>query len=200
MKGLWGALARRSRALAWRARALGGLRGGWIDWDTSILLGEDARIDLSRKAGIRGGGEVVLLDGARFEMKEHSAIMRRCDVVLREGARLSIGRNVYLGTNVNLRVDLDVSIGDDVHTGQFVSIIGGQYDFARRDARIFDGPIDARPVRVGAGAWIGAGAVLLPGVTVGEGAVIGAGSIVTRDVPPFAIAVGNPARVKGERK
>ena len=48
---------------------------------------------------------------------------------------------------------------------------------------------------IGKGASIGAGAVFLPGVSVGEGAMVGAGAVVTRDVPPFTVVVGNPARV-----
>lgn len=52
-----------------------------------------------------------------------------------------------------------------------------------------------RDVRIGNGVWIGDSVVILPNVVIGDGAVIGAGSIVTRDVPPYAIAVGNPARV-----
>jgi UDP-2-acetamido-3-amino-2,3-dideoxy-glucuronate N-acetyltransferase len=52
-----------------------------------------------------------------------------------------------------------------------------------------------RGPRVGAGAKIGAGAVLLPGVHVGAGALVGAGAVVTRDVPPYQVVVGNPARV-----
>ena len=44
-------------------------------------------------------------------------------------------------------------------------------------------------------AWIGAGAIILPGVTIRQGAVVGAGSVVTKDVPPYAIVAGNPARV-----
>ena len=53
----------------------------------------------------------------------------------------------------------------------------------------------ALPITVGNYAWIGAGAIILPGVTIGEAAVIGAGSVVTKDVAPRMIAVGNPARV-----
>ena len=52
----------------------------------------------------------------------------------------------------------------------------------------------ALPITVGDYAWIGAGAIILPGVTIGEGAVIGAGSVVTKDIAPRMIAVGNPAR------
>lgn len=43
--------------------------------------------------------------------------------------------------------------------------------------------------------WIGAGAIILPGVTIGEGAIVGAGAVVTKDVPPFAVVAGNPARI-----
>lgn len=53
----------------------------------------------------------------------------------------------------------------------------------------------ARPVRIGHCAWIGSGAILLPGVTVGDDTAVGAGAVVTRDVPPGAVVAGNPAHV-----
>ena len=53
------------------------------------------------------------------------------------------------------------------------------------------------PPLVKQGASIGAGAVLLPGLTIGEFAVVGAGSLVTRDVPPYVLVLGNPARIRG---
>ncbi len=55
--------------------------------------------------------------------------------------------------------------------------------------------IAAAPVRIGAQAWIGFGAIILKGVTIGENSVVAAGSVVTRDVPPDAVAAGNPARL-----
>lgn len=53
----------------------------------------------------------------------------------------------------------------------------------------------ALPIAVGDYAWIGAGAIILPGVTIGEGAVVAAGAVVTKDVAPRMIVAGNPARV-----
>jgi galactoside O-acetyltransferase len=56
------------------------------------------------------------------------------------------------------------------------------------------------PVTIGRHAIIGCGAVILPGVTIGEGAAVGALSLVTKDVPPFTIVAGTPAKVIGQRK
>ena len=53
----------------------------------------------------------------------------------------------------------------------------------------------ALPITIEDNAWIGGGAILLPGVTIGKGSVVGAGSVVTRDVPQYCVAVGNPCRV-----
>lgn len=53
----------------------------------------------------------------------------------------------------------------------------------------------ALPVRINDGAWIGGGAIILPGVTIGKNSVIGAGSIVTHSIPDNCVAVGNPCRV-----
>jgi acetyltransferase-like isoleucine patch superfamily enzyme len=56
-------------------------------------------------------------------------------------------------------------------------------------------PEDVRPVRIENKAWLGKGSMILPGVTIGEGAVIGAAAVVTKDVPPGHICVGNPGRL-----
>jgi len=61
--------------------------------------------------------------------------------------------------------------------------------FADASARTY---VD-RPIRIGRGAWIGAGSIILPGVTIGERRVVGAGSVVTRDVPQLSVVAGNPA-------
>lgn len=55
-------------------------------------------------------------------------------------------------------------------------------------------PVTRGPVRIGNDVWVGARAIILSGVTIGDGAVIGAGAVVARDVPPYAVAAGNPAR------
>jgi acetyltransferase-like isoleucine patch superfamily enzyme len=57
-----------------------------------------------------------------------------------------------------------------------------------------------KPVNIGKYCWIGAGTIILPGVKIGDFSIIGAGSVVVRDIPPYSIAVGNPARVIKHRR
>jgi acetyltransferase-like isoleucine patch superfamily enzyme len=52
-----------------------------------------------------------------------------------------------------------------------------------------------RPIHICEGAWVGAGATVLPGVTIGKYAIVGAASVVTKDVPDYAVVAGNPARI-----
>jgi acetyltransferase-like isoleucine patch superfamily enzyme len=61
--------------------------------------------------------------------------------------------------------------------------------------RHLSGPSWSSPIRIGANVWIGFDSCVLPGVTIGEGSIIGARSVVAEDIPPYVIAVGNPARI-----
>jgi maltose O-acetyltransferase len=56
-----------------------------------------------------------------------------------------------------------------------------------------------KPVEIGADVWVGGGAIILPGVRIGTGSVVGAGSVVTKDVPPWTVVAGNPARAVRSR-
>lgn len=124
------------------------------------------------------------------------------------GARVNIehGANFYTGWEievgddssfgVNCMVPYDLKIGKDVMMGPEVIIIGANHAFTRCDLPMrLQGAMATAPVRIGNDVWIGARAIILPGLSIGEGAIIGAGAVVTKDVPPYAICAGNPARV-----
>jgi maltose O-acetyltransferase len=83
-------------------------------------------------------------------------------------------------------------IGDYTLIGPAVQIYTPMHPLDARERR---GKEFGKPVEIGADAWIGGGAIILPGVRIGSGAVIGAGSVVTRDVPDRVFAAGNPCRV-----
>ena len=110
------------------------------------------------------------------------------------GYNICLGRGVFLNFNCCILDVVKVTIGDMTQIGTAVQILTPDHprDPAQRRRMLESG----RPVVIGENVWIGSGAIILPGVTIGNDAIIGAGSVVTRDVPPGAVAVGNPARLR----
>jgi len=86
-----------------------------------------------------------------------------------------------------------VQIGDRVLFGPGVSIFAATHETEIQSRR--DGVEYAREVTIGNDCWIGGNTVIMPGITIGNGCTIGAGSVVTKDIPPFSVAIGSPARV-----
>ena len=103
--------------------------------------------------------------------------------------KVIIGKNVFVNTNFLAMGRGGITIEDDVMIAANVSLISNNHDPYERQV------LTCKPVVIKKGAWIGAGATVLPGVTVGKYAIVGAASVVTHDVPDYAVAVGNPAKV-----
>lgn len=107
---------------------------------------------------------------------------------------LSIGDNSGIG--MNCCINGRTYIGNDVMMGPDCIM----YSYSHAHSRI-DIPMDQQgfeketPIHIGNDVWIGARVIILPGVTVGNHVIIGAGAIVTKDIPDYAIAAGNPARI-----
>lgn len=124
------------------------------------------------------------------------------DTLIQSPFRCDYGYNIRIGTRSFINyggILLDVApitIGDEVLIATNVQILTATHplDAARRRAWWEY----AKPISIADGVWIGGGALILPGVTVGENAVVGAGAVVTRDVAPNTVVVGNPARVVRE--
>lgn len=112
---------------------------------------------------------------------------------------LVIGAGSWIGQAAFLHAAGGITIGREVGIGPHVCILTSTHRDPGRDRAIMSGDIDARPIVLEDGCDLGVGAIILPGVTVGRGAQIGAGAVVTRDVPAYAVAAGNPARVLRSR-
>lgn len=113
------------------------------------------------------------------------------------------GVHVGKGSKITRTVIIEESRPDLITIGKNVWITAGcQLLCHQRDLTyykvgqpVMDCPLKYAPVVIKDGAHIGIGSIIMPGVTIGEGAVIGAGSVVTRDIPPYCVAVGVPAKV-----
>lgn len=108
---------------------------------------------------------------------------------------VSIGNRVLIGRGSGIVGHLSIVIEDDVWTGHHVYITDQNHGYADVDRPISLQTQPERPVRIGAGSWLGHGTIVLPGVTIGRHVAVGAQSVVTKDLPDFCVAVGNPARV-----
>lgn len=105
-----------------------------------------------------------------------------------------IGKNVYINSNSTWIDTCPITVGDRTLIGPNCSFYSGSHPTDPRVRNGTNGPENGAPITIGEDCWLGGNVTVLPGVTIGRGCTIGAGSVVTKDVPPFMVAVGNPAR------
>ena len=115
---------------------------------------------------------------------------------------LIIGHRTYIGEFNNIRASGGViNIGSNCLISQFVTLVVSNHLISRNDQINNQKWSEEKNfITIKDDVWIGAGSVVLPGVVIGTGAVVAAGSIVTKEVPPYSIVAGNPAKIIGERK
>src|SRR5688500_17651553 len=109
-------------------------------------------------------------------------------------SRMVIGAGTWIGQMCFFHSGGGIWIGENVGIGPCVKIVTSAHRLDQLDRPILHSAIDFAGVRIGEGADIGVGAVLLPGVTIGAGAQVAAGAVVPEAVPPLAIVAGVPAR------
>ena len=117
---------------------------------------------------------------------------------IEKGVRFSASTEIgdYSGIGENSRLYGKVVLGDYVMMGRECFIYTYNHETSRTDIPMQrQGSTPQRPVKIGNDVWLGSRVTILPGVTIGDGAIVGASSVVTKDVPPYAVACGNPARV-----
>ena len=103
--------------------------------------------------------------------------------------KIVIGRNVFINSNLLAMAKGGITIEDDVQIAGNVSLLTNNHDPYDRMV------LPCKPILIQKGAWIGANVVILRGISIGKHAIVGAGSVVTKDVPDYAVVVGNPAKV-----
>ncbi len=107
--------------------------------------------------------------------------------------KVSLGRRCYIGRYSYL--DGDITIGDFTMLASHVAVVGGDHAYLQKDTLMIDGGREHwRPTVIGSDVWVGHGAIILNGLTIGDGALVAAGSVVVKDVAPYTIVAGNPAR------
>lgn len=170
---------------AWSVRLLKRYVGGYLryaDFQTGRIPSHHLRKFLYRRIWL---------------VRMEPAVVFHAGAEIRASENLTIGRGSIIGDRALLDARNGLVIGENVNFSSDVHIYTEQHDHRDPYFRC-NSDADFR-VRIGDRAWIGPRTLILHGVTVGEGAVVAAGSVVTKDVPPFAIVAGVPARKIGDR-
>ena len=122
------------------------------------------------------------------------------NVNIEHGAFFGSGRDIeiddFSGLGINCRVSGPLKIGMYCMMGPDVMIYTANHEIGRLDIpMVLQGETPKKRVVLEDDVWVGARAIILPGITIHKGAIIGAGAVVTKDVPPYAIVGGNPAKI-----
>lgn len=157
-----------------------------IHFGKTIIIGDNVEINALSKDGVRIGNN--------FSIHRNSII--ECTGVIRNiGEGIEIGNNVGIAQNCFIQVRGKVIIGNNVIFGPGVSVFSENHNFSDLTKSIKEQGETRKGVIIEDGVWIGSGAIILDGVSIGHNSVIAAGSVVNKDIPPYCIAGGIPAKV-----
>ncbi len=156
----------------------------------TITIGDNVEINALCADGITLGNNVTILRNTIIE----------CTGVIKDlGEGLTIGNNVGISQNCFIQVRGKVEIGSNVMFGPNVSIFSENHGFADLIVPMINQPTIRGQVIIEDDVWLGTRAVILSGVRIGKGSIVAAGSVVNKDVPPYAIVAGVPAKIVKSR-
>jgi maltose O-acetyltransferase len=150
-------------------------------WPLPHYTGSRLRVRLFRLAGFKIGRGCVMW-GTPTMTGSHDLYNN-----------LTVGEECWFNVGCFLDLGAPITIGDRIAFGHQVIVLTSSHRIGPSDRRA--GPLYAKPVTIGDGAWVGARSIILPGVHVGSGAIVAAGALVNSDVPPNTMVAGVPARV-----
>ena len=147
------------------------------------------RISITLINSIKGKLKIELEDKAILKIGDFIMTAGPCYIKCIKNSKCIIGDRVFLNHNVSLTCLDEITIGDFCNIANNVVIV----DHNHKYTGVIEG-YELSPIHIGNRVWIGANVTILKGVTIGEGAIISAGAVVNKDVPPYEIWGGVPAR------
>lgn len=157
----------------------------------SFIAQDNCEINCLSKRGIVLGDKVTV--GSYAIIRPTNLYGGEPGIGLKMGDNSSIGPYSYIGCSGY------IEIGNNVMISPRVSIYSENHNFDDTDALMIDQGVTRSFVKIEDDCWIAANSVILAGVVIGKGSVVAAGSIVTKDVPPYSVVAGNPARIVKSR-
>lgn len=149
------------------------------------------RISITLINSIKGKLKIELEDKAILKMGDFIMTAGPCYIKCTKNSKCIIGDRVFFNHNVSLTCLDEITIGDFCNIANNVVVVDHNHKY--NNTGVIEG-YELSPIHIGNRVWIGANVTILKGVTIGEGAIISAGAVVNKDVPPYEIWGGVPAR------
>ena len=181
---------------------------GLIEIDDGVVVSRGVNLQLEQPKEVKIGSKVLLQQdvrisclgkGSKFKLEDLVSIDRGVDLKVHQKGQIEIGKGTYIGPYTCISCYGKLKIGRDCLIASHSSIYAHNHIFADPRQTIGSQGIRNQGIVIEEDCWLGSGVRVVDGVTIGKGSVIGAGAVVTKDIPPYSVAVGVPAKVISKR-
>ncbi len=192
------------RGLVWKCRFARAC--GYVLCDRHVRIYHPRHVRAGQALNLEEGCEIVGLSlrgivfGNRCTVGRFASIRPTNVLLSPPGEGLKMGDHSNIGAYSYIGCSGFIEIGNRVMMGPRVNLLAENHNFERTDIPIKDQGVTRSFITIGDDCWLGAGCTILAGVTIGQGSVVAAGAVVTRDVPPFSVVGGVPARILKSRQ
>lgn len=179
-----------------------------LEIGNGVIFGRGVKLRLDQPKEAVIGSKVLIKEdvhiscqgeGGKLKLENLVSIDRGVDLKIHQQGQIEIGKHTYIGPYTCISCYGKVKIGQDCLIASHSSIYGHNHEFDDSTRKIIAQGFNSEGIVIGDDCWLGSGVRVVDGVTIGKGSVIGAGAVVTKDIPPYSVAVGVPAQVISER-
>ena len=179
-----------------------------IEIGSGTVLKQRVNLNIERPAEVKIGSKVLLEsdvrisckgEGGKLNLENLVSVDRGVDLKVHQQGQIEIGKHTYIGPYTCISCYGKLKIGQDCLIASHSSIYAHNHTFADPSLEIANQGINHKGIVIEDDCWLGTGVRVVDGVTIGKGSIVGAGAVVAKDIPPYSVAVGIPAKVISKR-
>jgi galactoside O-acetyltransferase len=155
--------------------------------------------EIGKNVKIYEGVRIVCNHSNAISIGDNVRILRNVTISTSESGKISIGNNAHIGESTIIYSDQEIMIKDDVNIGPQNIIVDFDHIYQQVDTPMAKQCHNAKKILIEDDVWISSHCCILKGVVISKGSVIGAGSVINKDIPPYSVACGSPAKVIKKR-
>ncbi len=179
----------------------------FVEIGNGVVLQSGVNLKLDRPQAIKIGSKVLISQDVSIDCREKSQLTLEdlvhldtgVNLKVQQSGQIEIGKRTYIGPYTCISGYGQIRIGQNCLIASHSSIYAHNHVFSDPNKTINNQGFTAKGIVIEDDCWIGSGVRIVDGVTIGQGSVVGAGAVVTKDIPPYSVAVGVPAKVISKR-